>query len=310
MRLSIIIPTFRRFDALVSTVADLLKQDYSDYEIIIVDQNEEWPADSQVKWSRMSADPRINWIKGFPPGVVCARNHAASIATGEILVFVDDDVVIEDPRFLAGHAACYTDPAVSAVTGCELYLESVELSQIRKNSSKPPKVTTDDSWVQKPLLEQVLTFSRRALVPTRVCSFCTCNASVRKTAFEVVGGFDEQFVGNAYGDDYDFAIRLCTAGMQILYSPGAWLIHLQSPMGGLRMSDLKNQTTEFERSVSPLLFFFRHGRFGWYRFLLYHHVLRKTVLSKDNVVNPWRQFPAWWGLLSAVPVALRAARNN
>ncbi len=299
MNATVIIPTYRRFEPLLDTISDLLKQRESDFEIIVIDQNNEWPEDFRYAKSCLQRLPNIRWLENFPPGVVHARNHAASLAKGDILIFVDDDVRIESETFIAVHLALYQNHDIEAVTGAELYLNTKELVEFRAIPEISEELTLDDSWEKRLPLEQVLTFPRNLLHPVMVCSFCTCNASVRRTAFNDAHGFDEAFIGNSYGDDYDFAIRLWRAGNRIIYSPEPWLIHLQVPSGGLRMKDIKNRSSEFEKAASSALFFIRHATSPWFWHVLYNHVLRKTVLRKDNIIRPWRQPAAWHGLARA-----------
>ncbi len=145
---------------------------------------------------------------------------------------------------------------------------------------------------------QALGFDRDSSRRVWVTTFCTCNGSIRRDAFLAVGGFDENFTGNSYGDDYDLAIRLDAAGYRIVFDPEAALVHLRVPVGGLRLSDSANSFNEFDRALSSWIFVLRHGR-GRMPSLLYRHLLRKTVLMKRNVVRPWRQPAVWAGLIRA-----------
>ncbi len=300
LKATVIVPTYRRFEPLLDTVSDLLSQRDAEYEVIVVDQNTEWPENLVLDKDCLQNNSKIKWFEHFPPGVVNARNHAVRHASGDVIIFVDDDVRIESETFIANHLALYQNPSVDAVTGAELYLNTKELDAFRSSNIESTEVSTSDKlWEKLSPLEQVLTFPRNIMETVLVCSFCTCNASIRRIAFNKVGGFDKAFIGNSYGDDYDLAIRLWKTGSRILYSPNPWLIHLQVPSGGLRMKDKKNQSSEFERAASSALFFFRHATFQWSWHLLYHHLLRKTVFRKDNVIHPWRQPAAWLGLFQA-----------
>src|SRR5262249_40363129 len=133
-------------------------------------------------------------------------------------------------------------------------------------------------------------------------------ASVRRDAFLAVGGFDENFSGNSYGDDYDFAVRLHDAGFRTLFDPAARLVHLRAPLGGLRLSDGGNSFNETDRAISSWIFLLRYATARSWRFLLYHHLLRKTVLLRRNMIRPWRQIPVWAGLIRAFFEARRRVR--
>ena len=306
-QVSVVVPSYRRFAPLLDTIDDLLGQRNVDFEILVVDQNEEWPAEFESRRSALMEDMRVHWFEKVNPGVVAARNMAAREARGEIIVFVDDDVAIEQDDFLLQHQECYSDSSVAAVTGAELYADSDAIALFRSADFAEPAL--DSRWTRLSYLEQVLSFPRSGRQETVVCSFCTCNGSVRRSEFWSVGGFDNAFRGNAYGDDYDFAIRLASRGAKVIYSPRPWLIHLQAPLGGLRLSDQRNPASRQDQVFSPLLFFFRHVTRGWFWHLFYRHVLRKTVLRRDNVINPVSHLLTWLALIQVAPAARRASKR-
>jgi GT2 family glycosyltransferase len=288
---SVIVPTFRRYEPVLNTLDDLLRQRDVVVEAVVADQNDEWPAEYQDRRARLAADPRVRWLTIRPPGVVAARNEAVRQSTGDVLVFVDDDVKIRNSEFLARHARNYADPAVAGVIGRERAPDAADDGAV---AAGPPA-----DWTDRPPLGQVFGFGRDTDQPAWVCTFSTCNGSVRRSAFLAVGGFDENFTGNSYGDDYDLALRMFDRGFRFRYDPSAALVHLKAPMGGLRLSDPANAFDHSARAVCQWLFYLRHARPGYRLSMLWKHVLRKTVFLKANVVRPWRQWAAWRGLMAA-----------
>jgi len=295
---SVIIPTYRRFGPLLDTLADLLAQDYPNFEVIVVDQNTEWPAELLARRAHLQAHAHVRWLT-MKPGVVAARNEAVRISRGQILLFIDDDVVIKEPEFIHRHVQNYSDASLAAVAGrewdgtrIESYFESLP-SQPRTEISPLPATP---KWNSAPPLAQVLTFGRDSENRFEVCTFSTCNGSIRRDAFLAIGGFDENFRGNSYGDDFDLALRLNAKGLRIVYDPEAKLVHLRCSTGGLRLSDDLNPFGETSKALCCWIFFLRYAAFGFVSTLAYHHVLRKTVLLKKNIVRPWRQFAVLTGL--------------
>lgn len=303
-RLSVVVPTVRRFEPCLDTLRDLLVQDHDAFEVVVVDQNAAWPDALVARREALRADARVQWLTVAPNGVVAARHDAVEAARGSLFVFVDDDVAIPYPTFLTRHERLYDDPTVDAVAGRELS---------PTDALPGPGAVTEgpvSDWTDRRPVDQAFTFSRASDHPARVCTFSTCNGSVRRTAFLAIGGFDEQFAGASYGDDYDFAIRLTDAGGRILYSPDPWLVHLRVPMGGLRFTDAANRASGRDRALAPLLFSLRHRRRGSARRVWFDHLLRKTVLLRANVVRPWRQVAACGALAAALPAAVRAVRRG
>lgn len=294
MKVSIILPSYRRFRPLINTIKDLLQQDYQSFEIIIVDQNPIWPEECEEDLQTIKQEPKVIWLNQKKPEVVIARNTAVQKSQGEILIFIDDDVEIPDQNFIAKHVANYIDPSIHVVIGRECQANTKLSQDFEDGQQKTPNL---DYLKKMSPLQQTLWFDRNSDYRTPVCSFSTCNGSMRKETFLAVGGFDENFQGNSYGDDSDLILRLHKAGYKSVYDPAAWLVHLRVPMGGLRMSDLGNRVNYSTTSTGFWLFLFRHGTPDMYWHLLYNHILKKTVLVKVNLKHPWRQAMVMPGLI-------------
>ncbi len=296
MKISVIIPSYRRFLPLINTIQDLQQQKYNNFEIIVVDQNQDWPQEYEKSLSIICQDKRIIWLSLDKPDVVVARNMAVQKSQGEILLFIDDDVKIADHQFISNHAENFSDPHIHIVAGRECNPEYIYEEIVDRNFE-------DSAYLQKVKtfspLQQALWFNRNSQESTEVCTFSTCNGAIRKSVFLAVGGFDENFSGNSYGDDYDLILRLHQLGYKSIYDPRPWLIHLRVPMGGLRMSDFKNKVNYINTATGFWLFLLRHGTFGMYWHLLYNHVLRKTIFLKVNLQRPWRQLYVIPGVIGA-----------
>ena len=244
--ISVIVPTFRRFEPALRTLSDLLQQDHDRFEVIVADQNRSWPLELEAQLDVIRADRRVNWMTLTIPGVVIARNHAVSAAAGSLLVFVDDDVWIPDRSFLRQHERAHEDASVACVCGREVKMYDVD--QERCMPVTPPGHATM-APAGGTRLSQLLHFDRSQTLRAEVAVFSTCNGSINRAAFDRVGGFDEHFRGASYGDDADLALRLASAGERITYDPHPWLVHLHEPVGGLRLSDPNNPFSEYDRCL-------------------------------------------------------------
>ncbi|MGE0106121.1 MAG: glycosyltransferase family 2 protein [Thiomonas sp.] len=71
-------------------------------------------------------------------------------------------------------------------------------------------------------------------LPSEVLSVCAAAALYRRSAFERVGGFDEDFF--CYGEDVDLGFRLRLAGYEAIQVPGAKVFHIGSALTGGRRS--------------------------------------------------------------------------
>lgn len=95
MKVSVIMPTYKRSDMLERAIHTVLNQTYSDVEVVVVDDNDPdtlWRKTTEEKMKRYSGDSRVKYIRHEcnKNGSV-ARNTGIREATGEIISFLDDD---------------------------------------------------------------------------------------------------------------------------------------------------------------------------------------------------------------------------
>ena len=100
-RVSVIVPTYQRAGALAKTLTALASLDYprEALEIFVVDDGS--TDSTAVTVSEFAGAKYVYQPNG---GVAVARNHGARLATGEVLLFVDDDIVVA-PDNLTRHLA-------------------------------------------------------------------------------------------------------------------------------------------------------------------------------------------------------------
>lgn len=290
LRASIIIPTYRRPTPLRAVLSDLGRLSSGCGEVLIIDQSPSPSIEDDTFTLENNVPVRILRCQ---PGVVAARNLGAAEARHEVLVFLDDDVRIDDPAFLDWHLENYVDPAVDAVCGQEL--SGPEFA------AGPP----DNSQFAS-LYEEAEFFDRHSSGKRRVAHLSTCNCSVRKSAFLRVGGFDPAFTGNSYGDDTDLAMRMAQAGMRIYFDPKPSVRHLHWQAGGLRLNDATNAASEFDKHYSSWLVYFRHVPPRWRRWFLWHRILRRRLFLRRNVFR-WHHWPA---IIRGILLARSAARRT
>ena len=89
---SVIIPLFNRASLVCETLDTLLKQDYSDFEIIVVDDGS--TDDVKIKLSSFIECGSISYIYQSNSGVSAARNKGASLSNGDYLIFLDSDDLV------------------------------------------------------------------------------------------------------------------------------------------------------------------------------------------------------------------------
>jgi len=116
--ISIIIPALNRKKYLLKTIEYLNDQNFDNFEIIIVDQS-----DGKHRVRKKDLEnfgdfkEKIKTIYLKEKNLPDARNIGAQKATGEILLFIDDDVVIKNRNFIENHLRHYKNPEIFAVAG-------------------------------------------------------------------------------------------------------------------------------------------------------------------------------------------------
>ena len=271
MMISVIIATYMREEALIATLRDVVCQQDVEYEVVVVDQTPKHKKSTQDILYEQIKKGNIKLLKNKLPNPAKARNLGASVAKGEILLFIDDDVVINDQYFLKKHLKNYSDETIWAVSGGEILKGGIQ---------------QDCKWADKLITpeNQVLYFPRNSSKRAVICSCSTCNFSIRKEKFVQLNGLDENFKGNGYCDDADLGVRIIRKGGKIIFDPGSKVIHNFSDIGGCRIDNMQKYPG-WQQYVSPFIFGFRYLKGKDLRGFLIHNALRKSIFLKHNVMN-------------------------
>ena len=291
MRISCIIPTFNRGGITCDTVEQLLDQEHPAHEIIVIDQSTVTPKSARLRREAIvEANPKVKWLRQEEPNASMARNRGAVEATGDVMLFLDDDIAVK-PGFLAAHARAFVDPAVRGAVGQILEGKDRPVDELPALSSDPHV-----GW---------LYFDRRYSKPTTTNFLMSGNLAVRRADFFAVGGMDENYEKGAFREETDFGRRWALSGRKIHFLPDASLLHLGAaaiPGGGARAFWRPGPAVGWHHYVSTWYFFVGFAdRHSWW------HLLRSDLgaagLRKTNLKKPW-WIPvcmAYW--LCALPVA-------
>ncbi|MBD2460064.1 glycosyltransferase [Oscillatoria sp. FACHB-1407] len=239
--ISVIIPTYRREQILRETLENVLQQDYPNYEVIVVDQTQTHEPETENYLNELAAAQKIRLFKVTWASLPGARNYAVRRSQGEILLFLDDDVLLP-PRFLAAHAKNFVErPEVGAVAG--RVFDRMKLADsggdLTIDYLPPEAMDPGIAWYHIDLVHTVK--------PQQVLTARGCNMSYRRDIFEKHNvWFDERFRGSAVREESDFCLRIRKTGYQIWYDPDANLVHLGEETGGchdITTRSLKYQIT-------------------------------------------------------------------
>ena len=180
-RLTVILPVYNGERFLPEAIASVAAQGYPDVELIVVDDGS--TDGSAAIIDGLGDDVRV--IHQANAGPASARNRALEIATGELITFIDvDDLWPEGKldlqvRFLHDH------PELDVVLGRIQYMTMA--------GARMPHIRFED--------DELKTISNVHLG----------SGVFRRRAFDVVGGFDEDF---RFGEDIDWFLRAREIGLE------------------------------------------------------------------------------------------------
>jgi glycosyltransferase involved in cell wall biosynthesis len=202
LKLSVVIPTYNRGQVLPRTLPRIFAQDFpaGDSEVIIVVDGSTDGSVEYLRTLRSACDCRI--IEQQNRGQAAARNAGIRIARGDIVLFLDDDILCESNLFSA-HMAAHRGNDRTLVFGPVLVAPE-----------SPPSVATEMTRRRYEKYYGALA-SCGSLWPDGIR--VVPNTSVSRTVICDAGGFDESLF-RAH-EDIDLGFRLWEAGVTFRYHP-------------------------------------------------------------------------------------------
>lgn len=95
MKISVIIPTFNRAKMVCECIQSILANNWVDLEVVVVDDCSPDDTAACVK-AEFGADARVKYLRNEKNSFqAVSRNNGARIATGDMLLFLDDDNLVE-----------------------------------------------------------------------------------------------------------------------------------------------------------------------------------------------------------------------
>ena len=232
---SILIPCKNAGKNFEKTLAALSRQKSVSFEIIAVDSGS---SDSTVSLAKKHG-ARIFKIAPSDYGHGKTRNYAASKAKGRFLVFLTQDAIPVNDRWLSRLLSAYSNPQVVASYGRQTAFS--DASPFEKFFYSYCYPASSSVWPDsKPSQETVI--------------FSNANSSIRASAFEKQRFSTDKLVS----EDYDWAYRALAKGGKIAYVPAAEVLH--SHEHGL--ADMFRRYFDIGYSYSRIYSGFQSGSFA------------------------------------------------
>lgn len=206
---SVIIPTFNGKDKLAGLLKSIERQTRLDIEVIIVIDGSTDATGEQIK----SVDwqiPVLRVIEQENKGRAGARNTGAHAAQTNLLIFFDDDMIL-DAACVERHISENDVAQKRIVMG-----QVIEPSSETDNEIKKYKNYLNQSW------ETILTPYRKKNFPENLILLSAQNVSLSKNIFIELQGFDSKLKDI---EDYDLALRARSKNIPVYYLDTAIALH-------------------------------------------------------------------------------------
>ena len=295
--LSLIVPTYGgRPEYVMDNLISLLQQDLppDQYEIIVVDNK----PTGEVHRIIQKLDPEwqrcIRFVEEPCVGLHNARHAGARAAHGEILVYVDDDIIVS-PGWLRAIVEPFEDPLVAIVGG----------KILPKWEAQPPE------WLSlfPPSYLSLLDLGDERRELSWPDGAYGCNLAIRRSVLYKVGGFNPDAIGDRrfiwFRGDGESGLhrKVYAGGYKVIYEPSAWVYHRIPPKRlkpeafyrrGM-MSGLSWSYTHIRDTAKMRLSYLRVIRWAFIAFLRIIRSCIKVLFQWDRRVRHISDIWLWYG---------------
>jgi glycosyltransferase involved in cell wall biosynthesis len=266
--ISVVIPTYNRLPILQKCLRALENQQYGEpiahYEVVVVDDGS---TDATLDWLQQTDLPHVRWFQQDHQGPAAARNLGVQRAKGNIIVFIDSDLVVTE-QFLQSHAEALRQGEQDlGHNRIFTYGSVINTCNFADPTSEPYKITD---------------FS--------AAYFATGNVAIERHWLEQAGLFDTRF--QLYGwEDLELGVRLKQLGLKLIKCPSARGYHWHPPFALDQLPSLIDK--EIQRGRMGVLFYQKHPTWEVKMMIqmTWIHQLLWGVLSMRGWLNERRMAP-------------------
>jgi len=230
-KVSVIIPTWNRREALKEAVQSVIRQTFPVHEILVCDDGSD---DGSLEWVQSLSDPRVKWIEGPRSGGPAApRNRGVAHATGDWLAFLDSDDIWLHEKI-------------------EVQLKALHETGLKAGSANAWRITSD-TIMPTPYIgnkDELTALSDLIKVNSVICS----SAIIHRTVLDVAGGFPEDESLRAV-EDYALWLRVA-ALTNLCYISQPLLNYKDDPSSSIRAG--KSEGVQREEVMKSFYFWVLH----------------------------------------------------
>ncbi|MBU3621005.1 glycosyltransferase family 2 protein [Polynucleobacter sp. CS-Odin-A6] len=256
MKISVIVATYNRIDALDFVLQSLETQSDLDFEVLIADDGSKSDTKDFIDSFKLKSSLQIKhiWQEDLGFRLALIRNLASAEASGEYLIFLDGDCIVQ-PDFVAQHRQLAQKGYFT--TGSRALLNEALTKDVLSwpgwdfkkfaNHLLSHRLSggVNKYWPLKIKLGDGSWRNYKQFVWRRIKG---CNLACWKADAFAIGGFDDTMTGWGH-EDADFVFRLHNSGL--IRKSGSWsteVLHLYH-----RMNDQSNAVENARRVREKIL---------------------------------------------------------
>jgi len=281
MFISIIIPTFNRNEILCRTLSNIIQYKHQFNELIIIDQTKLHEPDTTVFLNDLKEKEYIKYIYINSANLPNARNIGIENSSGDIIIFFDDDIEINE-HTIPSHISAFNNNETGGVTG------KVTIVNINNKKKIKDYIKFFLFYFLKKKASYICffgilsDFTKNKILKSDTC--IGCNMSFRKETVIKCGAFDSNYTGNAYREDTDISMRIRKEGYKIMYVPQASVIHYMTDTGGTRTEPDDNYF--YTLFKNQCYFYLKNFNYSYIHILLIHSFdIIRCIKIKLNAIS-------------------------
>ncbi len=238
-KVSVLIPAWNEEVGIINTVQSILKSTYTNFEVIVINDGSTDGTHERMS-EFLDSHPQTPTVVQYSEisngGKANALNTALTLATGDIIVTIDADSIM-DPNALSNFVKRFADPEVMSVAGNVIVGNRTSIL----------------GAIQQLEYLYGFYFKRGDSLLNSIYIVGGAAAAYRRTVFKKIGKFDRE----AITEDIEFSTRIQNAGCKIMYAPDA-VVYTEGPS---ELSGLLKQRLRWK--YGRLITFFKYRSLFW-----------------------------------------------
>jgi GT2 family glycosyltransferase len=236
-KVSIVIPSRDQGEVLERCLDSIFAlTDYPAFEVIVVDNETVDPRALDA----MARHPILKIDNPGPFNFSNANNRAVPAASGDLILFLNNDTEVLETGWLRDMALYFEDPGIGAVGPMLLY----EDRRVQHAGVVLGARGTADH-VMRNFPQDVDGYGGSLSVAREVSAVTAACLMMRKADFEALGGYSSDYA--RHYQDVDLCLKIREAGLRIIATPWPRMIHHESRSRGAEVYDFGDRAILIDR---------------------------------------------------------------